>query len=308
MVNYKKGPFFLIVISVLLLIFNGCVTTKNTFMHRKWHNMNARYNGYFYARENINETRKAIETANVDDYTQLLPMFIYPIEEALETYNANFDKTIVKSSIVIQRHAITHPRSKVEIANACKWIDENYMLIGQSHFYKKEYIAAQEIFTYVSQKYEDPESKYPGLIWLIRTNNELGSLSLSEPIIDEIRNAEDFPDKKKYHRELKAAIADYYIKREDYYEAIKHLEEAIVITKNKQTKARFTFILAQLYERLGDRKKASIHFATVPGFHPSYEMLFASKMNWARLYDAGQGDNKIIKKELLKMLKDSKNT
>lgn len=308
MTNYKKVSFLVIALNAMMLAFSGCVTTKNTFMHRQWHNLNSRYNGYFYARENINETFKTIEVANVDDYTQLIPMFIYPSEEALATYGASFDKTIEKSSTVIQRHAITHPKTKEEIANACKWIDENYMLIGQSHFYKKEYIAAQEIFTYVSQKYEEPESKYPGMVWLIRTNNELGSLSLSEPIIDEIRNAEDFPEKKKYQRELTAAIADYYIKREDYPEAIKHLEEAISITKNKQTKARYTFILAQLYERVGDRKKASMIFAEVPGLHPPYEMVFAAKMNWARLYDADQGDNKAIKKELLKMLKDSKNT
>ena len=295
----------------MLLVLSACTTTKDTKMHRGWHNMNSRYNGYFYARENNKEAIQKVEKDNKDDFTKLLPLFIYPSNESAKKYYADFDKTIKKSSTVIQRHAITAGKSKEEIANACRWIDENYMLIGIADFYKRDFMAALEVFTYVSQKYKNPLAKYDGLLWMIHTNNEIGSLSLSEPIIDEIRNAKDFPKKKKYRsykRELAALTADYYIKRIDYGPAIKYLEETIAITKKKKIKARYVFILAQLYEKQGDNKNASYYFGKVSGLHPSYDMAFNAKINQAKLYDTEMGDSKFMKKQLMKMAHDDKNT
>src|ERR1017187_767261 len=295
----------------MLLMLSACTTTKNTAMYRGWHNMNSRFNGYYYAREHLKEIIEKVEKDNKDDFTQLLPLFIYPTTETAKNYYTDLDKIIKKSSTVIQRHAITHPKNKEEIANAVRWIDENYMLIGQADFYKRDFMSALEVFTYVSQKYPNPLAKYNGMIWMIHTNNEIGSLSLSEPLIDEIRNAEDIPKKRKYKsfkREFATVTADYYIKRVDYDPAIKSLIEAIALTKKKTVKARYTFILAQLYEKLGDNKNASMYFGKVPGLHPSYDMVFTAKINQAKLYDTEMGDSKMMKKELMRMMHDSKNT
>lgn len=309
MKNTTLFSFRVIATVSLLLILGACKTTKNSAMHRGWHNMNSRYNGYFYARENNKEAILKVEKENKDDFSKLLPMFIYPTNETAKNYVADFDKTIKKSSTVIQRHAITN-KNKEEIPNACRWIDENYMLIGKAHLYKRDLFPALEVFTYVAQTYPNPPAKYLGMIWMVRTNNEIGSLSLSEPIIDEMRNAEDFPKKKKYRsykRELTAVTADYYIKRLDYPQAIKYLEEAIVLTKKKPIKARYIFILAQLYEKMGDNKNASMYYGKVPGMHPSYDMAFNAKINQAKLYDTEMGDSKAMKKELMKMMHDDKN-
>ena len=300
----KYLPFVL-----LLLILSSCKTTKNTFMHRGWHNMNARFNGYFYSRENMKETVKKVEKANRDDFTQIVPLFIYPSNTTAKNYYGDFDKSIKKSSVVIQRHAIVNKKTKEEIANACRWIDENYMLIGRSHFYKRDFFSALEAFEYVSKKYPNPEAKYGAMLWMIRTNNEIGSLSQSEPIIDEIRNAKDFPKDRSYQREYAAVTADYYIKRAEYEPAIKSLTKAIALTKDKRTRARYTFVLAQLYEKMGDKAKASQYYGMVPKMHPqSYDMEFNARINRAKLFDVATGDTKVIKKELMKMLKDDKNT
>jgi tetratricopeptide (TPR) repeat protein len=294
---------------LLALILSACKTNKNTFMHRGWHNMNARFNGYFYSRENMKETVKKVEKANRDDFSKIVPLFVYPNNTTAKNYYGDFDKSIKKSSVVIQRHAIVNKKTKEEIPNACRWIDENYMLIGRSHFYKRDFFSALEVFEYVSKKYPNPEAKYGAMLWMIRTNNEIGSLSMSEPIIDEIRNAVDFPKDRVYQREYAAVTADYYIKREEYAPAIKNLTKAITLTKDKKTRARYTFVLAQLYERLGDKEKATLYYGMVPRLHPqSYDMEFNAKINRAKLFDITTGDSKAIKKELMKMLKDDKNT
>ncbi len=306
----KKNLFSIhtITFCCFLFLLIACTTKKNTFVHRGWHNMNARYNGYFYSNEYIKESIKKVEKANQDDFIKLLPIFIYPDNKSAKKYYSDFDKTIKKSSTCIQRHAIINPKNKEEIPNACKWIDENYMLIGKSHFYKRDFFSALEMFEYVSKKYPNPEAKYPGMLWMIRTNNEIGSLSKSELIIDDLRNAKDIPKDNTFQAEFAAVWADFYVKKEDYHGAITLLTRAIALTKKKQVKARYTFVLAQLYEKIGDNAKASQYYSMVPGMHPSYDMEFTAKIKLGKLFDAQSGDSKLIKKQLMKMLRDDKNT
>ncbi|MFY9309601.1 MAG: tetratricopeptide repeat protein [Bacteroidia bacterium] len=298
----------IIVFCCFLSFVTSCTTKKNTAMHRGWHNMNARYNGYFYSREYLKESIKKVEKANKDDFTKLLPLFVYTTNDNAKDYYGDFDKTIKKSSTVIQRHAIINPKTKEEIPNACRWIDENYMLIGQSHFYKREFFTALEMFEYVSKKYPNPEAKYGAMLWMIRANNELGSFSRSESVMDDIRSAEDFPvNDKLFMRDLAAVTADYYIKREEHAKAIPQLTKAIALTKKKMIKARYLYVLAQLYAKIGNDKEAANYFAMVPGLHPAYDMEFSARINHARLYDAETGNTKAVKKQLSKMLSDAKN-
>ncbi|MGZ4053791.1 MAG: type IX secretion system periplasmic lipoprotein PorW/SprE, partial [Bacteroidia bacterium] len=294
------------VVFVMLLI-SACSTTKNTLIHRGWHNMTARFNGYYYSNENMKETVKKIEKVNKDDFSKVLPLFIYTDNTTAKNYNSDFDKTIKKSSIVIQRHTITNKKTKKEIPNACKWIDENYMLIGKAHFYKRDLFSALEAFEYVAKIYPNPEAKYSGMLWMIRTNNEIGSYSLSETTIDDIRTAKDFPKDRAFQQEFAAVRADFYVRRADYSPSIKFLTKAIALTRKKSVKARYTYILAQVYEKIGDNKKASQYFGMVPRLHPSYDMAFSAQINEARLYDISSGDSKVIKKKLMHMLKDDKN-
>lgn len=292
---------------ILALLSGSCSQTKNTAMLRGWHNMNARYNGTFYSRENMKESLKKVERANKDDFTKMIPVFIYPDNESAKNFYNDFDNTIKKSSVVIQRHVIMNPRTKMEIPNACRWIDENYLLIGQSHLYKRDLFSALEAFEYVAKIYPQPKAKYAGKIWMIRADNEIGSYSLSEELIDQIRSAKDFPKERSYEREFALASADLYIKRGDHQQAIKQLTKAIALTRNKQAKARYIYILGQLYEKMGDMPKASMYYSMVPRLHPSYDMAFSAQIKRARFYDVGEGGSKDIKKQLMKMLKDDKN-
>ena len=44
------------------------------------------------------------------------------------------DKAVKKGSIVIQRHSI-----KIDGKEYCKWIDDNYLMIGKAYFYKADF-------------------------------------------------------------------------------------------------------------------------------------------------------------------------
>lgn len=273
-------------------------------MSRWYHNTTSRYNGFFYAGEIIKENVQRMEKSNVDDYTRVLPLFIYPDAQGAKTYYPEMDKSIKKTSLVIQRHTIVDKKGK-EIAGAVKWIDDNYLVLGKAHFYKREFFDAIESFEYVAKTYKKDINRYVARLWLVRTYNEMGTLSQSAPIIDLLNNDKEFP--KKLQGEFSSLVADFYMRRLDYDNAIKHLTKAIALTKKKQTRARYTFILAQLHEQTGNRKKAAELYANVIKMKPPYEMVFNSRIKRAGLFEANSGNSREMKKQLLRMLRDAKN-
>ena len=308
---------------VLLILFTGCKTNKNTFVHRGYHNLTARYNGYYYATESIKEGEDKIRTNYKYDYDRLLPVFLMPTNETAKATFPEFDKAIKKSSNCIQRHTIKDKKG-VEITTAGKWIDNNWNVIGISHFYKREFFSGVEAFEYVIRSYKSRD-KYKAMIWLARSYNEIGSPSQAEPIISLLK--EDKKISKYAKKELPAVQADYYIKRGMYKEAEESLLSALngggsskdtksrynLVSKfknkpSKKTRARYSFILAQLYEEKKENKKAIQYYSKVIALKPNYDLVFYAKMKQARLYEVKSGNIAKLKRELLKMTRDVKNT
>jgi tetratricopeptide (TPR) repeat protein len=237
-----------------------------------------------------------------DDYSQLLPIFIYPNEQESQSLQPDMEKVIDKCSEVIERHSI-YKRKKEYI----KWIDDSYFLIGKARFYKREFGLAENTFLYVYQAYKQDPDRYKGLNWLIKTFIETKQFDKAEEFID---LAED--EKKKYPEEhlghFNAIYADFFLKKDNDTEAaIEKLEEAVRLTKEKELKRRYLFILGQLYQQKRDYALALDRYSRVLRLRPDYVMRFNAKINRATSYDVASNNSEDIKKELRKMLKDSKN-
>lgn len=312
---------YIILSLVALLTVFGCKTNKNTFIHRGYHNLTARFNGYYYATESIKEGEDKIRTTYKYDYDQLLPVFLVPTNETAKSTFPEFDKAIKKSSNCIQRHTIKDKKGN-EIYKAGKWIDNNWNVVGISHFYKREFFSGIEAFEYVIRSYKSRD-KYKAMIWLARSYNEIGAPSQAEPVIGLLKD-----DKKisKYaKKELPAVRADYYIRRGMYKEAEEALQSALnggatkktnaFLNKmtalksrpSKKTRARYSFILAQLYELQKDNRKAIQYYKKTISAKPDYDLVFHSKMKIARLFDVKTGNVSKLKRDLQNMTRDVKN-
>ncbi len=273
-------------------------------MHRTYHNMTSRYNVYFYAVESRKEGVNKLEKAHKDDYTHLLPVFIYGDNQSSKEIFPEMDRVIKKSSTCITRHAIKDKKSKQEIIGAVRWIDNAWLEYGKAHFYKREFFTGIETFEYVAHTYKGKE-RYEAWLWLVKTYNEMNLLSQSDPYINLIKN------EKNFSRELKddfeTLLAEFYIKQGMYPEAIKHLSEAISLTRNKITKARYHFILGQLYEQERKNKEAIAHYNKALRLKPAYDMVFNVKIKHSLLAEHSAENSRKIKMELMKMTKDIKN-
>lgn len=271
--------------------------------------MTARYNGYYYSCENINEGIYKIEKDNKDNFEKVLPVYIYPSAEKAKNTFPEFDKAIKKSTFCIQRHAIKDKKGN-EVASAGRWIDNNWINIGVSQFYKNEPFSAITSFEYVVSMYNKSQDKYVAMLWLIKAYNEIGSVSSSEPIISFLKNEKNLP--RSVANELPVVMADYYIRRGQNTEASARLMEATrnstpIIGLQKKKRARYAFITAQLFEQNKDNKRAVEYYKKTIKLKPNYEMVFYSKIKMARLLDVKRNNSEKTKKELLKMSKEFKN-
>ena len=298
----------------IFLVLSACSTKKNTIVHRLWHNMNTRWNGLFNSTESIKEGQYKIRTTHKDNFDELIPIFIIPEndEEAKKTF-PEFDKAIKKASLMIQRHAIKEKNSSVETTKhgANKWIDNCWINIGIARYYKREFFGSIEALDYVTRNYAKSKDKYTAMYWLVRAYNEIGAVSESEIILDNLNNEKKLPP--SVQKELYALNADYDIKRGNYKEALKNLDKALhqkyfFNYEKKLQNARCAFVAAQITEQEGLFKKAKDYYKKVIKLKPDYEMMFYARMKNALLFDGSNpSEMEKQKKELLQMTSETKN-
>jgi len=108
--------------------------------------------------------------------------------------------------------------------------------------------------------------------------------------------------------ELPIVRAQYYIERGNYEAAIERLSNGIELAKKKQDKARYTFIIGQLYQKMNQRDKAANSFAEVIKMNTNYEMEFNARLQ-ALLngIESGTTNYTDAESKLNRMIKDFKN-
>jgi len=310
----KKNRF----ISLLILTFLvSCSTQKNTGLNRFYHALTTKYNILFNGGESYKEGVKKYRENYQDDYSRILPIFIYGDEEIAAGLKPQMDRTIEKSSKSIRMHSITAKPDQGKGILSSKekafynkneyniFIDDAYLLMGKAFFYQMEYQSAIQTFNYIVHQYEDPEAKYLAYNWLIRTNVELKDFREAKEYLDQILTDIEYPEELTYERNLTAA--DFYLKQNMVKQAEPFVVEALNQAKKKKEKLRLTFILAQIKEELNQLNEASKWYEKVIKMNPPYEMAFNAKIKRAALFSGSNRSSKTIEAELLKMLKDEKN-
>lgn len=269
--------------------------------NRAYHNVTAKYNGYWNGREAQREALKTLNKNNKDNFEEVLRVYPIGTKEDRRTVYPQMDKAIDKAGVVIQKHSML-----IKNKEYCNWIDDSYLLIGKSHFYKGDYMAGLEIFTYMQKQYQDRQSRYDAALWSIRTNTELLRYKTGEEEILKLEADKDFPKKKK-GAELATVTADFFVSQADYNQAIPKLEQAIKLSKKGKMKTRMTYILGQLYQEKNDDSKAAEMYTKVIKRNAPYEMEFNARINRALMASEESGQLADIKKELKKMARDDKN-
>jgi len=253
--------------------------------------------------DNIREGLKQHQASLKDNFAVVLPVFNYGDRSSANKLNQYADIAIKKASKAVNKPSMYFNRKEY-----VRWIDDSYMLIGKSYFYKQDYPMARRTFEFVIKTYNDNDIKYDAMLWQARSNIQIGDFTKAEPMLDmlqsKIRKGEA-PD--KYETELNLLYGQFYILQKNYDGAIPYLNRALELKPSGAMRTRCQFILGQIYQRNGELNEASRLYTLVVKNATTYEMEFNAKINLAQCYDAKSGNREFIIKKLTKMLKDNKN-
>ncbi|MFC5270729.1 tetratricopeptide repeat protein [Adhaeribacter terreus] len=283
-------PYIYSVVAVALFLA-GC--SGSNPIGRLYHNVAARDNGYFLAREKMKEAEATVAKSMVYDYNRPLAIFPVPNETSSLTIAPMLEEVIKKASFPIQRHKTSN------------WVDDSYILVGKARYYKGDFDDAIKTFKYVNTISKDVHIRQLALVWLMRSYLKT----------EEYENALAVSDIIKKEKLNKQNAALYYLTRAQYYtiqndlnKTIENLEYAVPLISKKDERGLARFTLAQLYQQKGENKKAYAQYNKILKRNPPYELGFFSKLNMGQVTElSNPNDKKRIEKYYAKLLKDLKN-
>jgi tetratricopeptide (TPR) repeat protein len=298
----KISSLFIFTGFTVLLFFVSCSTQKNTFTNRTFHSITTKYNGYFNARESYRAGVKRLSVVHEDNYENVLSIFPYGGEQSAAAVAGNMDVAYQKASTAIRRHSMN-----IRGVEYNKWIDDCFYLIARSHFFKRDYNLSVLTFEYIIRQFETP-LKYKSMVWVAKSYSFAGQYENAQQAFDRVaRNEQEGLLDNETKLLFNMAYADYHLRRENFNQAANYLERATNLSRNRNQRARLTFILAQAYHRDQNFAKAQQSYARVLKMNPDFQMAFQARINMAMAFDVKSGDSGFILSELKGMLKDNKN-
>ena len=290
--------------SLLLLI--ACSTKRDTFVSRNMHALSAKdnilYNGQIALDKGITDLKATYK----DNFWEVLPierMQVTKEEDRPEaSKNENFERAETKATKAIQKHSMN-----INGIERNSQMDEAYLLLGKTRYYDQRFIPALEAFNYVLYKSPTSDKILEARIWREKTNMRLENDELALKNLKYI--LKDSRLKKQILADANATISQAFINVGKKDSAIASLKIATQFTKSKEEKARYRFILAQVYQELGYKDSASIAYQSVIDMKRKSPRIYVihAKVNQAQLAGYEKTDSISFLKTFNKLLADREN-
>ena len=290
----------------LILLTSGCSSQKNTAKSRWWQAFNTRYNVYYNGTLAYIEGSDAQISGNKDDFTEIIPLYIVGNKETQTLGKSNYETAILKSEKAIKLHSIkkkpvwTKNRRKTQ--KDIEWLNRKeynpflwnaWLMMGKSQFQSGSFDEAAATFSYMSRLYSTQPAIYClSRAWLAKCYVELDWLYDAEDVMTKMKR-----DSIHYKaaKEWDYTYADYYIRSEQYEEAIPYLRKVIKHEKKRKLKARQWYLMGQLQAALGNKTAAYKSYKRVTRLSPPYQLAFNARISQTEVM-AGSAPKKMIRK------------
>jgi outer membrane protein assembly factor BamD (BamD/ComL family) len=270
-------------------------------------NIVSHYNFHFNANLKLSKVIASAKQANKDTLTALIPFFNYSLDQTAQQQQ-ELDSVVIKVNNGILLHDLRND-----------WVDDLYLLMGQSYFYQKKFDSAYDVFQYINYNFQ-PRSKdeigfeksigsninangnifniaskenrftphrlvrNDALLWIIRTQLELGNEDDASGMIETLYQDNLFP--KRLSDKLAELKAYLFYRKQQSDSAAFYLEKSLGACEDNAEQARRLFLIAQLYGKSNQNKKADAFFekAIALTTDPVMEA-------YARIYQIGLSSN-----------------
>ena len=300
----KFSFFFTLGLGVLLL---ACSTKKNSFTSRNSHALSTKYNILYNGGIALVKGVADLKTQNQDNYWDILPIERMQIaKEAVlpgETkLNPNFDRAETKATMAIQKHSMNIGGTEKNFQ-----IDEAYLMLGKARYYDQRFVPALEAFNYILYKYPNSDKIYEAKIWREKTNMRMENDALAVTNLTKLLSEIKF--KNQLFADANASLAQAYLHLAENDSAIAKLKLARDFTKLKEEKARYHFIIGQLFEKMNLQDSAYLAYQSVINMKrkAAREYVIQAHARQAMQFDFEKGDTIAFLKKFNDLLKDREN-
>lgn len=229
------------------------------------------YNYFFNANNKLNDVLTRAKASFKDDYSRLLPFYNYSLDVTAAD-SIQLDSISYKAQTGIALHDLRND-----------WADNLYLLWGASYYLKKQFDSAYLMFQFINyafaekendgyyktigsvrdgnnalsisskeknsftrRVFSEPPSRNDAFIWQIRNHLAQDRFSDASALIQVLKHDTLFPS--RLHNDLEEVQAFLFYKQNMWDSAASHLELALSNATNRHEKARWEYLLGQLYE------------------------------------------------------------
>ncbi len=302
-----KSNLFKYSFAICFLFFLiACSVKKDKFINRNFHAVTTEYNVLYNGNLALEKGLQELKISYKDNFWEILPIErTSEIEEVVlpgQTKSKNFERAEEKAVKAIQKHSMN-------IAGTEKnpQMDEAYLLLAKARYYENRFIPALEALNYILYKYPLSDRIYHAKVWREKVNIRLDNEDLA------IKNLKLLlKDKKIQGQDLadaNAMLAQAYINLKVNDTAISALKVAKKATNNNEEKARYTFILGQLYEEMKFKDSAYAEFQEVIQMNRKAPRRYViqSHAKQAQYFNYSKGDTLAFLKIFNTLLEDREN-
>ncbi|WEK33731.1 MAG: hypothetical protein P0Y53_14665 [Candidatus Pseudobacter hemicellulosilyticus] len=285
-----------------------------------------KFNYHFNAEQKLFQILERAKSQHKDDYTQLLSFYNFDLARTAQ--DRDLDSVIYKANAGILIHDLRN-----------SWIDNLYMLMGQAYYYKNILDTAYLTFQYVNYAFSPKEkdgydipigsnaveggnafsistkenkslpsrvwTSYPSrnesFIWQIKTFLARQEMPEASGLIETLRHDPNFPE--RLTADLREVQAHYFYIQQIYDSAAFYLEQALPKAANNEEKARWEYLIGQLYEKTGQHSRASDFYGRTIQHTLDPVLEVYARLNSIR---QNKGDEKAIQENIDALLKMAK--
>jgi tetratricopeptide (TPR) repeat protein len=300
--NYLKYAFLF----GLALFIVACSVKKDRFINRKMHSITSEYNILYNGNLALDTGLENLKATFKDNFWEVLP--VERMQEKEENFlpgeakNPNFTRAEEKAVKAIQKHSMN-----IDGSEKNPQMDEAYLLLAKARYYDNRFIPALEALNYILYKYPNSDKIYHAKVWREKVNIRLDNDEVA------IQNLKKLLEKQNIEgqdlADANAMLTQAYRNTGSNDSAVATIKIARLETRNKEEKARYSFILGQLYESFEYNDSAFSAFQEVIDMKRKsprrYVMQAHAKQ--AQQFDYKSGDTLAFVEKFTKLLEDREN-
>ncbi|WP_157485857.1 type IX secretion system periplasmic lipoprotein PorW/SprE [Flavobacterium soli] len=248
-------------LSLFVVLIIACSTKKDKWVNREFQALNTKFNVLYHGNVALEKGVEELKLQYKDNFWERLPVERMTVSKENKMpgdvqKNANFERAEEKATKAIQKRSMN-----IEGKEKNPQMDEAHLLLGKSRYYDQRFVPALEAFNYVLYKYPESDKIYEVKIWREKTNMRMENDALAVTNLRRLLKEIKFKD--QIFADANATLAQAFLNLQEKDSAVAKLRLATEFTKSNEEKARYRFILGQVFDELGQKDSSFVAYQSV---------------------------------------------